>query len=164
MVRKARGTLKQVKSHRMFGMANAGAATVPEFYGNSEDVWIPQDDIEIIGCSVTAEMDFPMTPAVTEGHGVTYVEVGRVGKLNQDGVIGIAYTMVHYITEIVVAQQIAALNGPHSNSQVTMFPSGYGWHVDQGEAIHLNIYALSTILASGDTNHYGHAQIFYVEA
>lgn len=121
---------------------------------NSDAVWISQGDVTVIGCSMLIEAHWTGAPGAGK-LGETKAELSRVGKPNQPGVI------MRYGT--LVDNWAVGMTSWGFKTRDMFFPEGYGIDVDEGEALHLNVYILTDEDTSPNWRGFAEAIIFYVE-
>lgn len=121
-----------------------------------------QDDIRILGYTLDAWWS-TTTHTYVEGVAEAVARFGLTSTPRVDGQLAEVSARAVYLTEIVVAEQIAAIFGTQREGEVVMFPSGAGIDLDKGDHLFLSLWADGRIVDSGNFNANCMAIIFYEE-
>lgn len=149
---------KKVKTHILIFADAMGALTYNEAF-QAADIWVPQDDVRVVGIELDIDFDFAGAISMAQGGCRGYSEVSRVGQFEQDGVLARVRMMIGSWVEV---GGIAIL-GDMTDSMVVMFPDELGVDLDEGEPLYLNALAYNDCIDGGSRAFGTKAVIYYVE-
>ena len=126
---------KKVKTHFLSAgfelTAASGADTL------SHDLWIPQDDITIIGINARIAI-LEDGLGWDEGRLTVLVDFSRIGKLQQPGTI-LSFCHSQVGQQMVIGVDSApTLKGPPNRGMLFFFPEGYGIDMDEQEPVYMH--------------------------
>jgi len=119
----------------------------------SEDSWLLQEDIEVVGFQLHVEIEEQLA---NDGKGAVCVELSQTGVWHSDGVLGIKTTVAEWNTS-------PAFGHTDRGEDSVMFPAGNRVTVKEEGYLYLHMCLDATELTAGIVKAEGMAIIYYTK-